>query len=184
MVLLLLTLVSSVLSLTMNTTPAAGIYLPPFIVDISDIQEPALELIPTTMKLKPEFMQIKDPRTTNGYKDSPPRCCYRMLRAIHHRKQAAHTSNLKIKTDLLQYQDTVHIPNTYTIVDSDVFHDTPNLQPDWIPPCADVLDLLERLTFTSSNAIASLVDSIDALYNYKYIFSYTSPTINFQGNCS
>ena len=72
MALLLLLLVSSVLSLTMNTTPAAGIYLPPFIVDISDIQEPAVELTPTTVKLKPEFMQIKDSRTTDGYKDPPP----------------------------------------------------------------------------------------------------------------
>ena len=44
--LLLLLLVLSVLTLTMNTTPApaAGIYLPAFIVDITDFQEPTLEL--------------------------------------------------------------------------------------------------------------------------------------------
>ena len=121
MALLLLLLVSSMLSLKMNTTPAAGTYLPPFIVDISDIQEPALELTPTTMKLKPEYMQIKDPRTTDGYKHPPRLGRYQMLWAIHHRKQATHTSNLKIKTDLDQYQNTVPIPNTYTVANSDVF---------------------------------------------------------------
>ena len=130
MALLLLLLVLSVLSLTMSTIPAAGTYLPPFIVDIPDIQEPALELTPTTMKLKPKFTQIKDPRIADGYKDPPPRRRYQMLRAIKHRKQASNTSNLKTKTDLVQYQDTVHILNTYTIADSDVFSDTPNLQPD------------------------------------------------------
>ena len=84
------------------------------------------------MKPKQEFMQIKDPRTTNGYNDPSPRRCYCMMRAIRRRKQTAYISNLKNKTDLLQYQDTVPIPNTYTITDSDIFCDTPNLQPDWI----------------------------------------------------
>ena len=37
-----LPLVLSVLSLTINTNPAAEKYLPSFIVDTSDIQEPAL----------------------------------------------------------------------------------------------------------------------------------------------
>ena len=68
----LLLLVSSVLTLTMSTTPATGIYLPPFIINIPDSQKPTLELTPITMKLKQEFMQIKDSRNTNGYKDSPP----------------------------------------------------------------------------------------------------------------
>ena len=86
--LLLLLLVSSVLTLTTSTTLAVGIYLPPFIIDIPDSQEPALELTPITMKPKQEFMQIKDPRTTNGYNDPPPRRRYRMLRAIRCRKQA------------------------------------------------------------------------------------------------
>ena len=95
--LLLLLLVSSVLPLIMSTTPAAGIYLPPFIIDIPDSQEPALELTPITMKPKQEFMQIKDPRTTNGYKDPPLRCRYQMLWTLHRREQAAHISNPKIK---------------------------------------------------------------------------------------
>ena len=69
--------------------------------------------------------------------------------------------------------------NTYTIADSDVFGDTPNLQPDWIPPCADELNLLERLTYTSSTVISSLVDSIDVLYNYKSILSFTSKAAFF-----
>ena len=85
-ILLLLLLVSSVLTLTMNTTPSTEIYLTPFIADIPDFQEPTLELTPTTMKLKQEFMQIKDSRTTNGYKDPSPRRRYRMLRAIRRRK--------------------------------------------------------------------------------------------------
>ena len=89
-------------------------------------------------------MQIKDSRTADGYKDPLPQRCYQMLRAIHHWKQDAHTSNLEIKTDLLQYHDTVPIPNTYTIADSDVFRDIPILQPDWILPCADDLNLLEQ----------------------------------------
>ena len=103
MALLLLLFGLSVLSLTMTTTPALSTYLPSFIVDIPDIQEFTLELTPTTIKQKPEFMQIKDPRTTNGYKVPPLRCCYRMLWAIHHRKRAVHTVNLKTTTDLLQY---------------------------------------------------------------------------------
>ena len=98
-------------------------------------------------------MQIKDPRTTNGYKDPPPRRRYQVLRAIHCRKQAAYISNLKTKTVLFQYQGTVTIPNTYTIADSDLFRDTPNLQSDWIPPCVDELNLLERLTYTLFTAL-------------------------------
>ena len=170
---LVVLLMSSVLPLIISTTPAAEIYLPPFIIDIPDSQEPALELTPITMKPKQEFMQIKDPRTTNGYKDPPPRRRYRMLQAIRCWKQAAYISKFKNKTDLLQYQDTVPIPNTYTIAHSDVFRDTPNLQPDWIPPCVDEPNLLERLTYTSSIAIASLVDSMDVLYNYKSMLSFT-----------
>ena len=70
-------------------------------------------------------------------------------------------------------------PNTYTIIDSDVFRDTPNLQPDWIPTFVNELNLLERLTYTSSTATASLVDSIDVLYNYKSILSFTGEAAFF-----
>ena len=79
------------------------------------------------MKPKPEFMQIKNPRTNNGYKDPPLRRRYRMLWAICRQKHALYTANLNNKNDLLQYQDTVSIPNTYTNKESDVFCDTPNL---------------------------------------------------------
>ena len=113
MALLLFLLASSVLSLTMTATLVVSAYLSPFKIDIPDIQEPTLELTSTTMKQKPEFIQIEDPRTTNRYKDPPPQHCYQILRAIYHRKRAAHTASLKTKTDLLQYQDTVPIPNTY-----------------------------------------------------------------------
>ena len=121
-------LVSSVLLLTMTTTLVVNTYLPSFVVDIPDIQEPTQKLTPTTMKQKLESMQIKDPGIINRYKDPTSRHRYQMLRAIYRRKRAAHTTNLKTKTDLLQYQDTVPIPNTYTITYSDVFCDTPNLQ--------------------------------------------------------
>ena len=80
MTVLLLLLVSSVLSLTKTTTLVASIYIP-------DIEDPMLELNPTTIKLKLEFMQIKDPRTKSEYKDSPPVLCYWMLRAIHGQKE-------------------------------------------------------------------------------------------------
>ena len=76
----------------MSTTPVAEIYLPPFIIDIPDPQEPVLKLTPTTTKPKSEFMQIKDPRTNNGYKDPPPQRCYSMMRAIRCWKQAAYIS--------------------------------------------------------------------------------------------
>ena len=127
-------------------------------------------------------MQIKDPRTTNGYKDLLPRCHYRMLWSIHHWKRAAHTANLKTKTGLLQYRDTVPIPNTYIIADSDVFCDTLNLQLNHIPSCADKPNLLERLTHIQSTVITPLVDSIDVLYNYKFIL-YLTGEAGFFNSC-
>ena len=104
MTLLLLLLVSLVLSFMMTTTPVASMYLPPFIVDIPDIKEPKLELDLTMIKLKPDFMQIKDPRTRNGYNDPPPRRCYQMLCAICRQNEAAEEATLQNKTELLQYQ--------------------------------------------------------------------------------
>ena len=89
------------------------------------------------------------------------------------RKRAAQIVILQTKIDLLQYQDTVPIPNTYTIVDSVVSCDTPNLEPNLILPCTDEPNLLERITHLPSTAIASLVDSIDVLYTYKSILSLT-----------
>ena len=124
-------------------------------------------------------MQIKVPRIINGYKGPPPQRRYQMLRAIRHLKRAAHTANLKTENGLFRYQDTVPIPNTYIIADSDVFCDTPNLQPDWISPCADEPNLLKRLTHIPSTIFASLVDSINVLYNYKSILSLTGEVAFF-----
>ena len=55
-----------------------------------------------------------------------------MLRAIPRRKEAAQEDALQNKTDLLQFQDSIPVPTTYTIVEFDVFYDTLNLQPAWI----------------------------------------------------
>ena len=124
----------------MSTTPAAGINLYPFIIDIPGSQEPE------------QWIQGSTSATLLSY-----------AAGIGYKVHIF--SNLKNKTDLLQYQDTIHIPNTYTIIDSDVFCDTPNLQPNWIPPCVDEPNLLKGLTYTSSTAIVSLVNSIHVLYN-------------------
>ena len=59
----------------------------------------------------------------------------------------------------------MHVQKTYIIADSNVFRDTPNLQPDWILPYADELNLLERLNYKLSTAVASLMDSVDVFYN-------------------
>ena len=78
----LLLLVSSVLSLTIATISAISTYLTPLIVAIPDIQEPALQLTPTTIKQKLEFMQIKGPTSltllpnTAGYLLSEKSCTY------------------------------------------------------------------------------------------------------------
>ena len=124
-------------------------------------------------------MQVKDPRTNNEYKDPPPRHRYQMLRAIHRRQRAAQIAAFWTKTDLLQYRDTIPFPNTYTITDSDVFCDTPNLQADWIPPCANDIDPFEGLTHLPSTIITSLVDSIDVLCHYKSILSLTGEAAFF-----
>ena len=150
----------------MTTTPIASMYLPPFIVHISDIKELKLELNPITIKLKLELMQIKYPRTKNWYRDPPPRHCYRMLRVICCRKEVALQNN----PDLLQYQGSIPIPTTYTIVNSDVCYGTLNLQSAWIPPYADTIHPFERLTYLPSTITTSFVDSIDALHNHKSIF--------------
>ena len=46
-------------------------------------------------------------------------------------------------------------------------------------PCVDAPNLLKKLTYTSSTAIASLVDSIDVRHNYKSILSFTSEAAFF-----
>ena len=40
----------------------------------------------------------------------------------------------------INHSNFLTFPNTYTIIDSDVLCDTPNLQADWILPCADKTD--------------------------------------------
>ena len=169
MALLLLLLLLSALALTMTTTLVASMYLTPLFVDISDIKEPKLELNPIAIKLRPEFIQIKDPRTKNRYKDPFPQRRYRMLHAICHQKEAAQEAAPRNNPDLFGYQDSILVPITYTIVNSDVFYDTLNLQPAWIPPYADEIDPFERLTHLPSTIIFPFVDSIFVLYNHKSV---------------
>ena len=69
-------------------------------------------------------------------------------------------------------------PLTITIVDDDVFYDTPNLSPDWLPPFEDELQLEQPVSYSSS-IISSLVDSSDALDNYKSILAFTSEAAFF-----
>ena len=88
------------------------------------------------------------------------------------------TNNLIISVDLC-IDKLLPIPNTYTIVDSDVFCDIPNLQVDWILPCADESTPFERLTHLPSTIITSLMNFIDILYNYKSILSLTGEAAFF-----
>ena len=112
----------------------------------------------------------------DSIKDPPPRRHNRMIRAIRRRKD----SELRNLIDLTQYQDSLPPPLTITIVDNDVFYDTPNSSPDWLPPCEDELQFDQPIPYPSSS-ISSLVDSFDALDNYKSILALTSEAAFF--NC-
>ena len=96
------------------------LYLPPFINDIKD-----------ETKFENKFEPMLDPvmkikaRNKGEYKDPPPHRRYQMIRALPRCKD----SELRNLIDLTQYQDSLPPPPTLTIVDNDVFYDTPNSFP-------------------------------------------------------
>ena len=98
-----------------------------------------------------------------------------MIRAFRRRQDR----KLKNLIDLTQYQDVIPAPTTTVIENNDVFYDTPSSSPDWLPTCDKDPVQFDRPSPSSSSSISLLVDSLDALENYRSILALTSEVAFF-----